>query len=314
MTIPCRNDHSRSKGSSCRSRTWLVITRCGAGSRVFCRVSQCFSGGIETINGFVGLTAGIVRSCRYPFACSAARGLRLVRGMVDFLERTDSPSALSPLAQLSRLFLCSCGARQAVGGLFRVNAFWRDRCDQWDNSRGPPLLTLSLKVKRNSAHSQRSRSWSPRSPGLNARGCSTSGLTSALPVLAQGHRAREACRACLNRRPQSGRHPLRRTAFADDFIDVIAVDALKHAQLEANARGLDTCQDHWTQTFRTGMGLNCHAACVEQDCWGWHDAHLNSGRSVTELSFTEGAVSGRWWSHHGIIAIDTPSHFAHFQS
>jgi hypothetical protein len=51
-----------------------------------------------------------------------------------------------------------------------------------------------------------------------------------------------------------------------ELIDVIAINALKRAQLEADARGLNTRQDHWSQTFGTGMGLNRYAACVEQDC------------------------------------------------
>ena len=67
------------------------------------------------------------------------------------------------------------------------------------------------------------------------------------------------------RRSQPGRNPLHRMGFADDFIDVIAIVALKRAQLEPDARGLDTRQDHWAQTFRTGVGLNRYAARVE-DC------------------------------------------------
>jgi hypothetical protein len=54
--------------------------------------------------------------------------------------------------------------------------------------------------------------------------------------------------------------------FADDFIDVIAIDALKRADLESDPRGLNVRQDHWTQALGAGMGLNCFAACVEQDC------------------------------------------------
>ena len=45
-----------------------------------------------------------------------------------------------------------------------------------------------------------------------------------------------------------------------DPIDVIAIDALKRSQLESDARGLDTHQDHWSQTFGTGMGHNRYAA------------------------------------------------------
>ena len=54
--------------------------------------------------------------------------------------------------------------------------------------------------------------------------------------------------------------------LCDDLIDVIAIDALKRAHLESDPRGFDTRQDHWTQAFGTGMGLNCYAASVKQDC------------------------------------------------
>jgi hypothetical protein len=60
----------------------------------------------------------------------------------------------------------------------------------------------------------------------------------------------------LNRRSQPGRYPLHRMSFADDFIEVVAIDALKHAPLESETRRLDGCQGHWSQTFGTGMGLN----------------------------------------------------------
>ena len=74
--------------------------------------------------------------------------------------------------------------------------------------------------------------------------------------------------------------------LGDDLIDVIAIDALKRAQLESDARGLDMGQDHWPQTFWTGVGLKRYAAWIKQDCKGWHDAHLNQGGSITELSVT----------------------------
>jgi hypothetical protein len=45
-----------------------------------------------------------------------------------------------------------------------------------------------------------------------------------------------------------------------DLVDVIAIDALERAQLESDARGLDMRQDHWSQTFGTGVGLNRDAA------------------------------------------------------
>jgi hypothetical protein len=54
--------------------------------------------------------------------------------------------------------------------------------------------------------------------------------------------------------------------LADDLINVIAIDALKRAHLASDPRGLNVRQDYWTQTFGTGMGLNCYAARVEQDC------------------------------------------------
>jgi hypothetical protein len=54
--------------------------------------------------------------------------------------------------------------------------------------------------------------------------------------------------------------------LGDDLIDVIAFDALKHAHLESDPRRLDVCQDHWTQALGTGVGLNCYAAWIKQDC------------------------------------------------
>jgi hypothetical protein len=54
--------------------------------------------------------------------------------------------------------------------------------------------------------------------------------------------------------------------LGDDRIDVIAIDALKRAKLEPDARRLDLSQEHWPQTFGTGMGLNRYAAWIEQDC------------------------------------------------
>jgi hypothetical protein len=69
----------------------------------------------------------------------------------------------------------------------------------------------------------------------------------------------------LNRRSQPGRHPLHRIGLGDDPINMIAIDALKHALLESDPRRLDTCQDHWTQAFGTGMEQNCYAAWIKQD-------------------------------------------------
>ena len=48
--------------------------------------------------------------------------------------------------------------------------------------------------------------------------------------------------------------------LADYLVDVIAIDALKRAQLKSDARRLDMRQDHWSQTFGTGVGLNRYAA------------------------------------------------------
>jgi hypothetical protein len=69
----------------------------------------------------------------------------------------------------------------------------------------------------------------------------------------------------LDRRSQPGRHPLHRIGLSDDLINMIAIDALKHALLESDPRRLDACQDHWTQAFRTGMGQNRYAAWIKQD-------------------------------------------------
>jgi len=33
--------------------------------------------------------------------------------------------------------------------------------------------------------------------------------------------------------------------LGDDLIEVITIDALKHAHLEPDPRGFDACQDHW---------------------------------------------------------------------
>ena len=56
--------------------------------------------------------------------------------------------------------------------------------------------------------------------------------------------------------------------FADDFIDVIAIDALKRAHLESDPRRLNVRQDHWTPALGADVGPNCYAAWVEQDCQG----------------------------------------------
>jgi hypothetical protein len=74
-----------------------------------------------------------------------------------------------------------------------------------------------------------------------------------------------ACRA-LNRRMQPGTHPLHRAGFGNDLIDVLAIEALKRALLESDSSRFDVRQDHWTVAFRTGVGQNCYAAWIKQDC------------------------------------------------
>ena len=164
----------------------------------------------------------------------------------------------------SHVFLlsCFCGPRQVVYGAFQVGAFGRGRCERRDKSSDPPLLTLSLKVKRNSAHSQSSafvvapvsrpqRVWSLKGPPRIHRW-----------PFPDPRRAIEGVEhaGILNRRSQPARYPLHRFGLGDHLIDVIAIDALKRAQLESDAGGLDTRQDHWSQTFRTGVRPNRYAA------------------------------------------------------
>jgi len=130
------------------------------------------------------------------------------------------------------------------------------------------------------------RSSSPRSHDLNARGRLRVrlGLTSGLPRLAQGRRGRGACRI-LNRRSQPGRYPLHRFGLSDHLIDVIAIDALKRAQLESDARGFDTRQDHLPQTFGTGVGLNRDGLESNKTASDGMMLRLRSGGSAT-LSVT----------------------------
>jgi hypothetical protein len=92
--------------------------------------------------------------------------------------------------------------------------FRRGRRIRSGESGGPPLLEPSLKVERDTAHHQNSGFGRP---GLRF----------------------------LNWRSQPGRYPLHRFGLGDDLIDVIAINALKRAQLESDPRGLDTYQDHW---------------------------------------------------------------------
>lgn len=53
----------------------------------------------------------------------------------------------------------------------------------------------------------------------------------------------------------------------------MTIDAMKRAQLEADARGFDTRQDHWPETFGTGESLDRDAAWIKQDGKGRHNAH-----------------------------------------
>ena len=61
-----------------------------------------------------------------------------------------------------------------------------------------------------------------------------------------GGRARVLWQPPLNWRSQPGTHPLHRIGLDDDLIEVITIDALKHAHLEPDPRGFDARQDHWT--------------------------------------------------------------------
>ena len=63
---------------------------------------------------------------------------------------------IGPADSTRRAFLCFYGARQGVEGAFQLVAFGHGRCGRRDKSGGPPLLELSLKVKRNNTHDQSS--------------------------------------------------------------------------------------------------------------------------------------------------------------
>jgi hypothetical protein len=91
-------------------------------------------------------------------SCRSARGSKTTRYEMRLL---------SPLTQLSGFCFRFCGARQVGDGAFRVGVF--GRCSRRGKSSGPPLLKPSLKVERNSAHSQSSAFVVARSCGLNAR-------------------------------------------------------------------------------------------------------------------------------------------------
>src|ERR1043165_396778 len=69
--------------------------------------------------------------------------------------------------------------------------------------------------------------------------------------------ARRSSGPTLNRRSQLGRHPFHRVGRGDDFIDMMAIDALEHAPFESETRWLDVCEYHRACTLGTGMGRNC---------------------------------------------------------
>jgi hypothetical protein len=48
---------------------------------------------------------------------------------------------------------------------------------------------------------------------------------------------------------------------------VIAIDAFKCAQLEADACGLDPRQDHRPRTCGAAVRSNRYAALIKQSCW-----------------------------------------------
>jgi hypothetical protein len=166
---------------------------------------------------------------------------------------------LSPLAQLSGLLFCFCRARRLVGAPFQVGAFARDRRGK---PGGPPLLKLSLKVKRDSAHSRSSELVvAPVSRPQRARAHKgPSGPAS-------GTRMLESDDLHLDLRPQLGRNPLHRMGLGYEPIDVIAIGALKPAQRKcATARYAsrpldpdiwDSCGTEWrcglNQTRLSGM-------------------------------------------------------------
>ena len=70
--------------------------------------------------------------------------------------RIGLTSLIEPAYSVSGSFFCFRPAWQVVDGTLRVGAFVRGRCDRRGKYSGPPLLKPSLKVKRNSAHSQSS--------------------------------------------------------------------------------------------------------------------------------------------------------------
>jgi hypothetical protein len=75
---------------------------------------------------------------------------------ISKLRIGDSQPFLSPLTQLSGPSLCLCWARRRAERIFQLAALGHGRCCRREKSGGPPLLKLSLKVKRNNAQNQSS--------------------------------------------------------------------------------------------------------------------------------------------------------------
>src|SRR5581483_5737302 len=101
------------------------------------------------------------------------------------------PIQTKPGGSTRRPFLAFAGQQNVVGD-FKLVALGSGRCDRRDKSGGPPLLKLSLKVKRKSAHSQSSMFVVVPPHGRNAPGRLMVCLryTSGLLGLKQGHRGR----------------------------------------------------------------------------------------------------------------------------
>jgi len=160
--------------------------------------------------------------------------------------------------------------------------FEHGRCGRREKSGGPALLNLSLKVKWNNVHNQ-SSAFVDAQVLRPQRACSIKGPYRAHRRHCQSRPATvedltiESLEqvVILNRRAQAGGHPFHRSGFGDDLIDVITINALKRAQLGADARGPDLRQHHWPPTFGTWVGLNRDAAWIKQDSKRRHSAHQN---------------------------------------
>src|SRR5579859_633263 len=67
-----------------------------------------------------------------------------------------APVPTKPAYSNQRIFLLLLQGAASCCRRFQGGVFGRGRCDRRDKSSGPPPLKLSLKVRRNSAHSQSS--------------------------------------------------------------------------------------------------------------------------------------------------------------